>query len=137
MLVAKRFRLLLVIAAGLLIAIAAGWGCVTAPRTIPADALGPVTEVLGYTGGTPAITRKVEPDSAEANAVREWLRGHSTGWRLSLNDYVPARRINGPDFALNFIDRLCVLNYRQPDGNWVQVVRPLAEGETPPDVFGR
>jgi len=132
----KRFRLLLVPVVGLLIALAVGWGCWSAPRPIPAYALGTATTIQIYSAGRPISERKLELNSVEEKYVREWLREHSTGWQPSLLTYVPVHRIDGPDFSLNFTGRSCVLNFKQPDGNWMQVVRQLGENESPPEVFG-
>ncbi len=59
----------------------------------------------------PVFERSIAVDSAEERAVKAWLRSHSARWRPTLITYVPAHRVAGENFNLNFCGNSCVLNY--------------------------
>jgi hypothetical protein len=114
-------------------------GCtLTNHRSIDVDRLGPANRVEVYEGGRPVVERTIAAGSPEERAIADWLQSHSTGWQPSRVNYAPVRSIRGDHFRLNFVAGRCVLNYRANDrGDWVQVSRPIREGESIPDVFGR
>jgi hypothetical protein len=114
-------------------------GCaMTDHRSIDVARLGPANRVEIYEGGRPVLERTVAAGSPEEGAIADWLQSHSSGWQPTRVTYAPVRMVRGDHFRLNFVAGRCVLNYRTNDrGDWVQVSRPIREGETLPNVFNR
>jgi hypothetical protein len=114
-------------------------GCaMTNNRSIDVARLGPANRVEVYEGGRPMVDRTVAAGSPEERAIADWLQSHSSGWQATRVTYAPGRTIRGDHFRLNFVAGRCVLNYRANErGDWVQVSRPIREGESIPDVFDR
>lgn len=113
-------------------------GCAITGRSIEVALLDPADRVEVFEGGRPVLDRPIAAGSHEERAIADWLESHSTGWQPARVNYAPVRSIRGENFRLNFVPGRCVLNYRANDrGHWVQVSRPIREGDTIPDVFGR
>jgi hypothetical protein len=110
--------------------------CSIATRTVDVAKLGPSNQVQIYEGGKPVVDRRVTPGSADERAVTSWLRAHADGWQSSLVTFAPGRCVRGEKFDLNFGKDRCVLDYRVNDkGDWVQVTRPINNGDPIPNVF--
>jgi hypothetical protein len=114
-----------------------GSGCSLASRSIDVARLGSPNQIELHEGGRAVVERPIVAGSKEEQIVSAWLESHSTGWKPTSVTYAPARCIRGDNFSLNFRNHECVLNYRVNDrGAWVQVSRPMQDGEPIPDVFG-
>ena len=111
-------------------------GCSVVPQTTNLENSRTPYRVLLYDGGHIVIDHTLAPGSAQEQAVAEWLRTHSTGWKpdLDLNTYVPGRMVKGERFTLDFRGKFCVLNHETGKGHRVQLKRST-EGEEIPDVF--
>lgn len=110
----------------------------TNDRSIDVARLGPANRVEVYEGGRPVVERTVTAGSRDERAIADWLQSHESGWQPTRVTYAPGRTIRGDHFRLNFVAGRCVLNYRANErGDWVQVSRPIRDGESIPNVFDR
>ena len=136
----RRPRPLIGLAAVLSAAIIAGVTALTASAsglgTVDTARLGLPKTILVYEKGRPTVERAVVRNSEEERAIISWMQSHENGWRPSITTYAPKKKVVGDNFNLNFMGKLCVLNYRvNKDGQWRQVTRSIEDGETIPDVF--
>ena len=136
----RRPRPLIGLAAVLSAAIIAGVTALTASASglgkVDTARLGRPKSILVYDKGRPTVERPVVRDSEEELAIISWMQSHEKGWRPSIISYAPAKKIVGDNFDLNFMSKLCVLNYRvNEDGPWRQVTRFIEDSEKIPGVF--
>ena len=75
---------------------------------------------------------------SEDRAIAAWLQSHDSGWRPTLVDSAPGKRVRGAGFDLNSQTNQCVLNDRVDEkGHRSQVVRPIKPDDPISQVWAR
>ena len=52
----------------------------------------------------------IDPSSSQHKLIAGWFKNNQKGWSTSPASYVPGIVIQGPDFTINVLDRIIVVN---------------------------